>query len=174
MTCSCKKSVEQALASARSRGKFLDAEQERKLESFRRNMIEGAHELIARHIYKAGVYFASLDHSLERRPSTNQVRMALEKRLTDMNTSLRKFVRENMQLVERQRESVDSDKLLRGILRQGSKAVGLLEGNGRRETEQAEKIIARLEKLEHYLASWREGIMGEPKIEAVEISDIHS
>jgi hypothetical protein len=174
MTCSCRKSIEQALVSARSRGRIIDAEQERRLESFRRNMVEGAHELIARHIYKAGVYFASLDHDLERRPSTNQVRMALEKRLMSMNAPLRKFVQENMHLVERQRESVDHDRLLRGILRHGSKAVGLLEGNGRREMEQAEKILVRLEKLEQYLASWRQGILGESRIEAVEISDIHS
>ncbi|MEM3464987.1 MAG: hypothetical protein QXU11_08080 [Thermoproteota archaeon] len=174
MTCSCKEKIRLALESAKSRGRLFDAEQSRRLDSFRENIMEGARELAARHLYRAGVYFASLDNNLEKRPSSSQIRMALEKRLADMSPLLSSFTGGNIHLIMRQSEAIDSNKLLRGILRQESKAIGLLEGNGLREVEQAEKILTRLDKLKKYLESWRQGVREELRIEVVEITDIHS
>jgi hypothetical protein len=174
MMCSCRKSIELALASAKSRGRLAEIEQAEKLESFREGMREGAYELVARHLFRSGIYFASLDNGLERRPSANLVREALNKRLADTSAALREFFQANLPSIMRQSESIDPEELLRGILRHRAKAVGLLEGNGLREIEQAEKVLERLNKLNNYLASWKEGVREEAKVEVVEIADMHS
>jgi hypothetical protein len=53
---------------------------------------------------------------------------------------------------------VDVKELLQGILKQKEKAKGLLEANGERELQEAERILDRLEKLEHYFSAWKVGM----------------
>jgi len=186
MTCSCRQSVKLALSAARRRGEKVEAEQVKRLESFKEGVREGAYELVARHLYRAGVYFAFLDGGLFRDTSPNQVMTALTDRVSNMNAALGEFFRTNISSVERQSHFVDASELLRGILRfKGAvklaeadrlfgSARGLLEGNGQRELSQAEKILERLNRLERYLESWREASRPEAKVEVVEIADMHS
>jgi hypothetical protein len=141
------------------------------LEKFKENIKNGFHQLAANHLFKAGAYFASADNGLDRNPPARDILASLRKRLRGRGGRLLVFFERNTELVEKQAYLVDVEGLLRGILRQGEKAVGLLEGNGERELQEAERVLERLEKMESYLASWREAGVGSA--DYVKIVDMH-
>jgi hypothetical protein len=141
------------------------------LEKFKENIKNGFHQLAANHLFKAGAYFASADNGLDRNPPTRDILASLRRRLRGKGGRLLVFFERNTELVEKQAYLVDVEGLLRGILRQGEKAVGLLEGNGERELQEAERVLERLEKMESYLASWREAGVGSA--DYVKIVDMH-
>jgi len=143
------------------------------LETFRQNIRNGEEQSIAKHLFKAGVYFASLDNGLSRNPSVSEVIKSLERRLVDMSDDLRKFLERRREVVEQQASLIDVEEVLRGILKRGRSAEGLLKGNGERELLGAKKGLVRLERLEAFLASWRAGLLGEPKQYFVKIVDMH-
>ncbi|HZW56643.1 MAG TPA: hypothetical protein VFF30_10170 [Nitrososphaerales archaeon] len=76
--------------------------------------------------------------------------------------------------MEEQSQGVDIDKLLRGVLKNKESSKGLLEGNVLRELAQVKLLIERMERLDKYLASWRESIRMEGTVEMKVIVDIHS
>jgi hypothetical protein len=141
------------------------------LEKFKENIKNGFHQLAANHLFKAGAYFASADNGLDRNPPARDILASLRRRLRGRGGRLLVFFERNTELVEKQAYLVDVEGLLRGILRQGEKAVGLLEGNGERELQEAERVLERLEKMESYLASWREAGVGSA--DYVKIVDMH-
>ena len=171
MTCSCQRSVEDSLVAVKSRILGERSRMFSQLERFKENMRNGFYQLAANHLFKAGAFFASVDNGLERNPSLRDIFASLRRRLRDRNVKLLGFFERNAGLVEKQADLVDVESLLRGILRQGVKAVGLLEGNGERELREAERVLERLEKLEGYLASWKEGAVGSA--DYVKIVDMH-
>jgi hypothetical protein len=171
LSCSCHRNVEDSLVAVRSR---ILAEKNRmnsQLEKFKENIKNGFHQLAANHLFKAGAYFASADNGLDRNPPTRDILASLRRRLRGKGGRLLVFFERNTELVEKQAYLVDVEGLLRGILRQGEKAVGLLEGNGERELQEAERVLERLEKMESYLASWREAGVGSA--DYVKIVDMH-
>jgi hypothetical protein len=141
------------------------------LGRFKENVRNGFHQLAANHLFKAGAFFASADNGLDRNPPARDILASLRRRLRGRGGRLLVFFEKNAGLVEKQAYLVDVEGLLRGILRQREKAVGLLEGNGERELQEAERVLERLEKLESYLTSWRE--IGVGSADYVKIVDMH-
>lgn len=173
MSCYCRRSLEDAMMSIKSRASVERMNYVNRLEAFKEGIRSGAYELIARHLFRAGVYYASLDNGLKNNPSVDEVLNSLRRRLVVRARLLFDFLERNRQLVIGQSEFVDSSVLLRRLLAQGSKAVGLLEGNGDREVNEARRILDRLGRLERYLVSWREGGLDEFRFEVVKIVDMH-
>jgi hypothetical protein len=171
LSCSCHRNVEDSLVAVRSRILGEKSRMISQLERFKENVRNGFHQLAANHLFKAGAYFASADNGLDRNPPASDILASLRRRLRGRGGRLLLFFEGNAGLVEKQAYLVDVEGLLRGILRHGEKAVGLLEGNGERELQEAERVLERLEKLESYLASWRE--VGVGSADYVKIVDMH-
>jgi hypothetical protein len=144
------------------------------MDAFRQGIVEGANELVARHLYRAGVYQASLDSGLARKPDSSMVLSSLANRLSSTDPEAYGFYSENRNLVEQQGHSLDAEGLLRGVLRHKGKSTGLLEGNVLRELNQAQVLIQRVKRLDEYLASWKESIRMEGSVELQKIVDMHS
>jgi len=173
LSCYCKRSLDESLKVIKSRAAGERMRYASQLEAFKENIRSGAYELVARHLFKAGVYYASLDNDLKNNPSIDEVLHSLSRRLDTRAGLLFNFLGKNRKLVIEQSKFVDNNMLLRKLLTQGSKAIGLLEGNGDREVNEAERIMDRLNRLERYLASWREGSLDEFRYEVVKIVDMH-
>jgi hypothetical protein len=149
-------------------------EYQARLDTFREGIVEGAHELVARHLYRGGVYQASLDNGLARNPDSSMVLSSLANRLSSADPDAYEFYSENKNLVEQQGQSLDAETLLRGVLRHKGKATGLLEGNVLRELSQAQILIQRMKRLDEYLATWKESLRMEGSVELQKIVDMHS
>jgi hypothetical protein len=150
--CSCRRAVAYSVEDARREARRVQEEYARRLDSFRDGIAQGAREMAARHLYLAGVYAASLDNGLTRNPDGFMVRASLMRRLEAEGG------------VERS---------LRGVLRDRRGAPGLLEARVRSELGQAEASLARLERLEGFLASWRESVRLESQMGVDVIVDMH-
>jgi hypothetical protein len=171
--CSCRRSVSYSVEAARAEAREVQGEYARRLESFREGIAQGAREMAARHLYLSGVYAASLDNGLARNPDVFMVRESLGRRLESRGEPLLGFYRVNLTLVESQGEFVDVERALRGVLRDRRGAPGLLEARVRSELEQAEASLSRLERLEEFLASWRESVRLESQVGLDVLVDMH-
>lgn len=145
----------------------------RGLEVFKENVRSGVDFLVAKHLYRAGVYFASLDNGLTKNLLFSDVIESLRRRLRDRNARLFVFMERNRELVSKQGELIDVESLLRRILRQGSRAVGLLEGVGERELQEAERLLERFDRMERYFAKWSEVIVPSSTTYYRKIVDMH-
>ena len=95
MSCECLRSIEESLVAVRSR---IIGEKNRllnQLEKFKEGIRSGFNQLVAKHLFEAGAYFASLDNDLARHPSLQQIINSLKKRLNDRSTRLLRFVETN-------------------------------------------------------------------------------
>jgi hypothetical protein len=173
LECTCLKRVEYLASARRSKARRAEDDYQKRLEIFREGIVEGVRQLIARHLYRCGVYRASLDNGLMRNPSGPEVMNSLH-RTPNLDSKIQEFLAGNERLVAQQEGSVDAEALLRGVLRQRAKAIGLLEGNVQRELNQVKALIERMERLDRYLASWRENLRMERAIEIKKILDMHS
>ena len=171
MSCECSRSVEESLVAVRSRVTREKSKLLGQLERFREDVRGGFYRLVANHLFKAGVYYAALDTGLSKNLDAGDVLGSLRRRLTGKSRVLRAFVDRNDALMEEQAGFVVVEDLLRGIVKHGEEAVGLLQGNGDREVALAEKFLEKVERLESYLSSWREGIAGD--VEYLKIVDMH-
>jgi hypothetical protein len=99
---------------------------------------------------------------------------SLRRRLEAEGGRLLRFYGENSVLVEAQGEFVDVERALRGVLRDRRGAPGLLEARVRSELGQAEDALVRLERLEGFLASWRESVRLESQVGVDVVVDMHS
>jgi len=171
LSCECRRSIEESLVAVKSRMIGEKNKMLKHLEVFKEGLRNGFYQLIAKHLFKAGTYFASLDNDFTRHPHPQQIINSLKRRLNNGSKRLLGFVEMNAPLIERQADFVDIEELLQGILKQKEKAKGLLEGNGERELQEAERILDRLEKLEHYFSAWKVGI--SEKTDFLKIVDMH-
>jgi len=171
LSCECHRSIEESLVAVKSRMIGEKNKMLKQLEEFKEGLRNGFYQLAAKHLFKAGTYFASLDNDFTRHPRSQQIINSLKKRLNDRSKRLLSFVEMNTPLIERQADFVDVEELLQGILKHKEKAKGLLEGNGERELQEAERILDRLEKLERYFSAWEVGI--SEKIDFLKIVDMH-
>ena len=158
---------------SKEKARQIQMENAHKLEAFRNGIREGAMEVAARHIYRAGVYLASLEGGLKINPEEKEILAALERSIGKYPL-LAEFFGRNVERVRAQSIFVDVKKMLRRILRQKGKAVGLLKGNAERELALAQEVLERVRKLEERLATWREVSHLEALVEAVKIYDVHS
>ncbi|SRR5579875_871324 len=174
MSCECTKLIDNLITRNRRDAKQVGFQFRNSLDAFKSGIVEGAKELIARHLYRSGVYQASLDSSLSRHFDPLKILSSLEKRVSKSEPDIYSFFLQNKQRVEEQSQGVDIDKLLRGVLKNKESSKGLLEGNVLRELAQVKLLIERMERLDKYLASWRESIRMEGTVEMKVIVDIHS
>lgn len=173
MKCNCLKLIEYGLKASRGRARQAQIENARKLEAFRNGIREGAMEVAARHVYRAGVYLASLEGGLKRNPGEREILAALERNLRK-HPALTEFFGRNVERIRAQAIFVDARRMLRRILKQKGRAVGLLKGNAERELTLAREALERVRRLEERLATWREASHLEALVEAVKIYDVHS
>ena len=171
MSCECHRSIEESLTAVKSRMMKEKSKLLNQLEEFKEGIKDGFRQLVAKHLFKAGVYFASLDNDLSRSPRLQDIMNSLIRRVSNRDERLLSFVKKNALLIEQQVDIVDVKDLLEGILRLKEKAKGLLEGNGERELQEAERAYDRLEKLERYFSAWREGLL--ERIDFLKIVDMH-
>jgi len=174
MECNCAEKIGYLVSSNKRKARRTEVEYQARLDTFRKGIVEGAHELVARHLYRCGVYQASIDNGLVRNPDSSMILSSLANRLSSTEPEAHEFLSRNRNLVEQQGHSVDPEGLLRGVLRHKGKATGLLEGNVLREVGQAEILIQRMKRLDEYLASWKESLRMEGSIELQKIVDMHS
>lgn len=97
----------------------------------------------------------------------------MRRRLEAEGGRLLGFYGENSVLVEAQGEFVDVERSLRGVLRDRRRALGLLEARVLFELGQAEASLVRLERLEEFLASWRESVRLESQVGVDVVVDMH-
>jgi len=173
MKCGCLRLIEYSLKASRERARQAQMENAHKLEAFRNGIREGAMEVAARHVYRAGVYLASLEMGLKSNLEEREILAALERNIGKYPL-LAEFFRRNVERVKAQAIFVDVRKMLRRILKQKRKAMGLLKGNAEREFALAQEALERVRKLEERLATWREASHLEALVEAVKIYDVHS
>jgi hypothetical protein len=171
LSCECRKSIEESLVAIRSRVIGERNKTLRHLDVFKESLRNGFYQLIAKHLFKAGTYFASLDNDFTRNPHPQQIINSLKRRLNNRDKRLLDFVERNRVIIGSQVDIVDVKELLQGILKQKEKAKGLLEANGERELQEAERILDRLEKLEHYFSAWKVGM--SEKTDVLKIVDMH-
>lgn len=171
--CPCRQAVMYSVEEARQEARRAQAEYGRRLDSFRDGIAQGAREVAARHMYLAGIYAASLDNGLTAHPDGFMVMGSLRHRLVESEKRLLKFYDDNVAIVETQAEFVDVERVLRSVLRDRRGALGLLEARVRSEFSQAEDSLTRLERLEGFLASWREKVRLESYVDFDPIVDIH-
>ena len=174
MNCDCAERVDHLLATGKRKARRSETEYQARLDTFRQGIVEGAREQVARHLFRAGVYQASLDDNLRRNPGPTLVHNSLSGRLSKAEPEMHRFYAENKSLIENQEHSVDPEALLRGVLRQKTKATGLLEGNVQRELSQARLLMQRMKRLDEYLATWKESLRMEASVEVRKIVDMHS
>jgi len=171
--CSCWRVVGYTVDEKRREARRVQAEYARRLASFREGIAQGAREVAARHLFLAGVYAASLDNGLARSPDLFMIRGSLLMRLQSLGGRLLRFYLENEGVVWAQSEFIDVERVLRGVLRDRRGAPGLLEARVRSELGLAEESLLRLERLERFLASWREKVRLESQVGVDVIVDMH-
>jgi hypothetical protein len=172
MECGCRRLIDFSVQGARRRARSAESDYAARLDSFRGGILEGAKEVAARHLYRAGVYLASLDGGLNRDPSPASVLASLVKRLSN-DSILYAFFQNDRVRVEQQRGSVEPQELLRRILRRKNQAPGLLEANAMRELDQARASLELVERIDRYLTSWRESMRMEGRVNLTLVVDMH-
>lgn len=172
--CDCYESVQASVAEERREAKATEHGYSERLFAFRGGIIDGAKELAARHLFKAGVYLACLDNSFSRDPALDEVVRCLAERLEEgVEPELREFFARNADLIRSQLAGVEPSELLKGILRRKEGTKGLLEANASNEFEQAKTALEKAGELSNQLESWKEGIRLESRVSVVEIIDMH-
>ncbi len=172
MSCQCRDRAQTVAAAARKRARAAEGQLVSRLEAFQIAIQDGARQLAARHLYRAGVYLCSLRGNLERDVSPWRVMDVLDNDPL-IGEELKPLIVRNRSLIERQAEELVPREMLRGILRAKGRAAGLLRGNAERELEQARKALDRYVRLEDHLAAWREGLRAESQVAVIPLMDSH-
>jgi len=174
MTCACRSRAEEIAERSRREAEKEEAEARSRLESFREGIAEGAREVASRHLFRAGVYLASLDGGIARQVSPLEVQRSLRNRLDSMDPEVSQFCRSNGSAIEEQARYVEPEGMLRRIVRQREKAESLLKASAERELQQAKAALERLRILDDRLKTWREGVRFQGRVATVQIADPHS
>jgi hypothetical protein len=170
LPCKCLTMLEFASKRVKEKARWVEADYDSRLNSFREGIIEGANEITARHLYRAGIMLSSLNNNLNRRPSSEMILSSLQMQLYG---ELREFYLKYKPIVQQQSMSVENNEVLRRLLRKPAKAPGLLKLSADRELELANDSLARLRKITDYLTSWRENIRLQSRVAIIEVADMH-
>ena len=172
MSCECSEIMQRELRLKRSEARAHGDALKRNLDAFQEGIRQGADALACVHIHRAGVYLASKEtHSVE--PSASEIMEALENEISTNHRELLRYFSQHRDGILKEDLNADKRKMLRGILRQKSKAVGLLTGRATIELENARRALERAKRTEERLAAWKEGIKSSVTPELVQIADIH-
>ncbi len=174
MKCECAELIEHSVRSLDREAGEAEIHDRDKLDIFREGMIQGSREIASRHLFRAGVYLASLERGMIRNPSPDLITRALSRRAADEGIVIMHFLSENMQsITEHAQEEVVQD-LLSGILRRKKEAHGLLEAGVSNEIAAARNTIDLSLKMKGYLDAWTESVAMRGKVDVVMIADMHN
>lgn len=170
LPCKCLMMLEFASRRVKEKARWAESDYDIRLNSFREGIREGANEITARHLYRAGIMLSSLDNNLNRRPSLDAILSSLQ---TQLDGELLEFYVKNKPIVQQQSMSVEISEVLRRLLRKPEKAPGLLRLSADRELELANDSLTKLRKITDYLTSWRENIRLQSRVAIIEVADMH-
>jgi hypothetical protein len=173
LTCSCYKRVQNKLAIMRSDSKAAEGKYRQRLDAFREGITTGANEIGARHLYRAGIFWASLDNEMIREPVHDMITDSLQIHLQEKYPDLYAFFLKNKDTVSSQSDSLEPSTMLSRILRRKDKADGLLRASAELEINNSKRALERAEQLKERLKTWKEGINVRNKPEAVCIVEQH-
>jgi len=172
MTCDCVNHMRRELRSIRDSARAQSYALRRSLDAFQESIRQGAEALATVHLYRAGVYLACQE-TLSIEPSRACIMDCLENELTEVDSSLFRFLIQHREMIEVEDVFADKRKMLFGILRQKNKAIGLLAGRANSEIENAKRALQRADKTAKRLLTWKEGIRSGATPELFCIADIH-
>lgn len=175
MTCPCKERISYKLQALRGQSKSLEGELAQRIDAFQEGIKSGAQELAVRHLFRAGVYWASYDHDLARNPPISAILESLSMHVTREYLELNNLVLSTRTMVQDHGVIDDPVIMLRTILRKRSPGTpALLLANVKKEILACQKALSRAEEVKKKLAVWKEGIGRRNNPEAVCIVDMHS
>lgn len=143
-----------------------------RLEAFRGGISQGAREVAARHLYQAGVYGASLRNGFTYDPEERLIFETIWDRVM-AHDRLKEFYSIHSDLVKDQGLYVDAVATLKGFVSRRQGLEGRLTNRMNEELRLADEALRRLEELEKYLQSWREGVRLESRVRIEQIFDKH-
>lgn len=175
MECNCVNAIKRRIENARKDSQKMESLYVERLYAFRRAIMEGSSERIARMLFKAGAFQTCLIRNKRLDFGANNIVNTLESTLHSdkEKEKLYHFLIENKQkIIEQERDVVIND-LLKNIVSSKKRADGLLKSNYEREIGSALSAIERVERLKTYLESWKTNIHFQHKIQYFKIVDIH-
>ena len=174
MTCPCRTRVGYQLARLQKEAQTRSGVLGERVEAFQEGIRSGAEEIALRRLFRAGVYWASLDNNLARNPSHHLVLISLSTHIATDRPDLNHLVTRVRELSQAGGIIDDPREMLKKTLRtRGPKTSGLLLANAKNEVERCIAALRQAERLQERLAVWREGITGCQNPEVVCIVDIH-
>jgi len=174
MTCPCFERIQFKLATFRKDAQSVSGKYAQRIEAFQEGIQSGAEELAIRHLIRAGVYWASLDHNMNRNPSVHMILESLGEHIAIEEPSLNTiFGLARSSAIEQ--GIIDEPKvMLRKILkRTGPQTPALLKAQAQNEINACKKALNQVEVVREKLAIWKEGIIVQNNPEAICIVDIH-
>jgi len=152
--------------------KLLERDLPRRFDSFTDAMKEGAIQLVARRLLRAGAYRATLDKGMGGQISPETALEAVSKAVT-ARPMLRQFLEVNNRALSQQMQIIDPQELLRVKVRDRRRLREALGGYLDRELDAAERLLKQLEQLERRLPTWKSYARAAqtPRLEV--IADIH-
>ncbi|CAG0963752.1 hypothetical protein METP3_01007 [Methanosarcinales archaeon] len=157
----------------RSDSKAAEGRYRQRLDAFREGITTGANEIGARHLYRAGIYWASFDNEMIHEPLHDMIINSLQIHLQEKYPDLYSFFLRNKNTVSSQSESLEPSTMLSRILRRKDKAEGLLRASAELEINNSKRALERAEQLKERLKTWKEGINVRNKPEAICIVEQH-
>jgi|GEM_PF-1365258 DNA-binding GntR family transcriptional regulator len=174
MTCPCRTRVGYQLDRLQKEARARSGVLGERVEAFQEGIRSGAEAIALRRLFRAGVYWASLDHDLARNPSHNQILSSLSTHIAVDRPDLNHLVARVRELAQSGGVVDDPREMLKKILRtKGPKASSLLQANATNELDRCDAALRQAERLRERLAVWREGIAGCQNPEVVCIVDLH-
>ena len=162
------------LQSMRSQANSVQGELSQRIDSFQEGIKSGSQELAIRHLFRAGVYWASYDHDLSRDPAIEIILESLSVHISRDYPSLNSLVLSTRTVIREQGVIDDPASMLRSILRKrGPNTPALLLANVKNEILACQKALSRAEGVKKKLAVWKEGIVIRNNPELICIVDMH-
>jgi len=162
------------LQALRTESKSLEGEYAKRIDAFQEGIKSGARELAIRHLYRAGVYWASYDNNLERNPSMIAILESLSTHIAHEYPQFNNLAFSTRTVVQDLGAIDDPVMMLRTLLRKKSpNTPGLLLANVKNEIRACDNALSRAEEVGKKLAVWKEGIRAGNNPEAICIVDMH-
>ena len=174
MTCSCEERIGHFLRRVRQNARAREGEYRHRIETFQEGIRSGAEEIAVRHLFRAGVYWASYDNGSHRSPSAAMTRDALSGHIAREYPALNALVPRVDEAIQTATIIDDPAQMLRKMLRRGGTNVpSLLLANAKREVMVCQKALERAELVQQRLLVWKEGVVVGNNPEAFCIVDLH-
>ena len=174
MTCPCREKVGYMLITMQKEARARNGVLGQRVEAVQEAIRSGSMEIALRHLFRAGVYWASLDNNFARNPSYPKIIEALDSHVRKEWPSLNHLVPRVQDLTLTDGIIDEPKVMLRKSLRNfGPKTASTLPANAKNEVERCIAALAQAEHLRERLAVWREGIGLSLNPEVICIVDLH-